>query len=75
MTELNVSGMSCGGCVNSVSRIISRTASLDAGQVDVDLESGRATFPEVDADTLKTLLDKLEAAGFASQVETSQGGA
>lgn len=39
-TRLAVRGMTCMGCVNAVTRVLSRVAG--AGHVRVDLESGRA---------------------------------
>ena len=62
--ELKVNGMNCGGCVNSVTRILSKNLELDESTVDVDLESGRATIPSVDDAKLEVALEKLAKAGF-----------
>lgn len=69
MTRLNVTGMSCGGCVKSVAKIITRTTSAEPDDVKVELEPQSAEFPDVDSETLTALLEKLEAAGFPSNVE------
>jgi len=47
MLELKVTGMTCGGCVNSVKRAIGRI--YPSGVVEVDLTTGRVT---VRADTI-----------------------
>lgn len=65
MQALKVTGMSCGGCVGSVRRIIARQTGLDDEAIEVDLETGRARFPEPKTD-LEALLEKLERAGFPS---------
>ncbi len=62
--------MSCGGCVKSVTKIIARAASLETESVEVELESGRATFPDSAGVDVGSLLEKLEAAGFPAQVAT-----
>lgn len=69
MTTLQVDGMSCGGCVKSVTKIISRAAEIDAGEVEVDLDSAQADFP--DTDQLELVLEKLEAAGFPARKKAS----
>ena len=44
-TRLSVSGMSCQGCVRSVTNILSNAVGVDKEQVQVDLEQGAAQFP------------------------------
>lgn len=39
---LNVQGMTCGGCVNSVKRVVSAIAGVS--QVDVVLETGKVSI-------------------------------
>lgn len=63
--SLNVQGMSCQGCVRSVTAIISKTLELDREQVEVSLEQAQASFPNTGAD-LAPLLEKLTAQGFPS---------
>jgi copper chaperone CopZ len=71
MTQLDVTGMSCGGCVKSVTKIIARATESESETVKVDLESARAEFPDTDDATLNAVLQKLDAAGFSSTVTTS----
>ncbi|EJW10415.1 hypothetical protein A33M_4472 [Rhodovulum sp. PH10] len=62
MVTLNVTGMTCDGCVRSVERII-KAQDPDA-QVKVDLGSGR-----VEANTSAqpaALVEAIEAAGFGA---------
>ncbi len=63
MIKLEVTGMTCGGCVKAVEAVIK---SADRGAVVVvDLASGR-----VDADTTApaaTLVRAIEAAGFGAK--------
>lgn len=65
---LNVNGMSCQGCVRSVTAIISKDLGIEREQVHVDLEQKRASFPDTGA-ALEPLLERLEAQGFPSQRE------
>jgi len=54
-----VDGMTCGGCVRSVTNAITRVAP-DA-KVEVDLPTGRVTVDGADADAVKKAV---EGAGF-----------
>lgn len=65
---LQVTGMSCQGCVRSVSAIISKELGIERDQVSVDLEQKRASFPHTGA-ALEPLLERLKAQGFPSQRE------
>jgi copper chaperone CopZ len=62
--ELKVENMTCGGCVNSVRRILVKQLGVDEATVNVDLESGRATAPAADSDKVATAIEKLARAGF-----------
>ena len=66
--ELKVEGMSCGGCVNSVKRILTKNLEVDESSIAVDLDAKSATIPD-DTDTarLETALEKLKMAGFPAQ--------
>lgn len=65
--DLKVEGMSCGGCVNSVRRILAKNLNVAEESVDVDLDDGRATIPDdLDGAAVDTALGKLEKAGFPS---------
>jgi copper chaperone len=61
---LQVTGMTCQGCVNSVERIVKK--SDPAAKVSIDLKSGR-----VEADTSaapETLAKAISAAGYEARV-------
>jgi copper chaperone CopZ len=63
--KLKVEGMSCGGCVSSVRRILTKSLALDEESVTVDLEAGQATLPDdVDPGALEDAMGKLQNAGF-----------
>lgn len=61
--QLNIGGMTCGGCVNSVTRVLEALDGVATAQVD--LASARA---EVAYDPAKTstdaLIEAVEDAGF-----------
>lgn len=62
--ELKVNNMTCGGCVSSVRRILGKQLGVDENEVQVELESGRATIPDAPAERLQVALEKLAKAGF-----------
>lgn len=62
--ELKVSGMTCQGCVRSVTAIVAKTLEVERGEVEVELEAGVARFPEATAETLEVLIEKLGKQGF-----------
>jgi copper chaperone len=62
MIDLDVTGMSCGGCAASVTKAIQRFDA--AAKVDVDLTTGRV---RVDGQvTLEQAIAAVEAAGFGA---------
>ena len=66
--ELQVEGMSCGGCVSSVKRILARQLGLEPDDVEVDLDGRRARIPDdSDAAKLDEAFTKLEKAGFPTR--------
>ena len=65
---LAVSGMTCGGCVNSVRRALSRVPGVTG--TTVDLESGRAVVEGTASP--QALLAAIEAAGYG--VALARGG-
>lgn len=67
MVQIEVEGMSCGGCVNSVSKIIHRTGGFAPEEIQVDLDSRLAEFPETDGEKLSEILARLTDAGFPSK--------
>ena len=60
---MKVTGMTCGGCVNSVKRVVQAVAGVDS--VDVSLEKGEAVV-RYDASTASPaqFAEAIEAAGF-----------
>jgi len=65
--ELKVEGMSCGGCVSSVKRILTKQLEVPEDEVEVELAEGRAVVPDsVSDDKLAVALERLTAAGFPS---------
>ena len=56
-TVLNVSGMSCMGCVNSIRKVVEPMPGVD--KVDISLEAGRV---EIDHDSAKVSVDSLKQA-------------
>ncbi|WP_287799000.1 heavy-metal-associated domain-containing protein [Acidiphilium sp.] len=64
ITHLSISGMTCSGCVNSVSRALSRVAGVS--DVAVDLDAGRASVTG-SADP-QALLAAVEKAGYEASL-------
>ena len=66
-TILNIQGMTCGGCVKSVSNALQRIEGV--AKVDVALEQGRATV-DYDADVTDPaeLVEAVDDAGFEAAV-------
>ncbi|QDG51514.1 heavy-metal-associated domain-containing protein [Persicimonas caeni] len=74
MKELKilVSGMSCGGCANSVRTIISKNLGLDKDDIDVSVDNGTAIIAtdepvDTDSDTFHATLYELKKQGFPAQ--------
>lgn len=64
---LKIDGMTCGGCVSSVTRVLNETAGVSNAQVD--LASGTATVQFDAAQTnAAALIDVVEDAGFDAAV-------
>ena len=60
---LNIGGMTCGGCVKSVTKVLSETAGVSSA--NVDLASASAVVEFDDAQTnIAALIDVVEDAGF-----------
>jgi copper chaperone len=71
-TKLYVSGMSCGGCVNSVQTILSKQLGIDKDDIDVDLDNGTAIITSdeplsADSDALDEAIFALKRQGFPAQ--------
>ena len=71
VVELEVGGMSCQGCVRSVSAIVSKELGGEGVEVEVDLEGGRvcvATVEELSAERIAQVVERLGGRGFAARV-------
>lgn len=66
-TTLSISGMTCGGCASTVTRVLSRVPGVESA--NVDLGNGRAVV----AGTARPedLIRAVEAAGYGAQVSDS----
>lgn len=62
--EIKVSGMTCQGCVRSVTSIVAKGLGVEREQVSVDLEEGVASFPEAPSERVEALMEKLGRQGF-----------
>jgi len=62
--RLAVSGMTCAGCVNAVTRVLARVPG--AGHVQVVLETGRAEI--AGSATPDALLAAVRAAGYGAEL-------
>jgi len=60
---LTVSGMTCGGCVSAVTRVLSRVPGVTGARVD--LTSARATV--TGSAPVGELIRAIEAAGYSGQ--------
>ncbi len=60
---LNIGGMTCGGCVNSVTKVLENLNGVE--KADVSLENAHAVIT-YDADKIQTaaLIEAVEDAGF-----------
>lgn len=63
---LNITGMTCSGCVNAVRRVLSSVPAVT--DVAVDLGSGRARIASNDTIDAATLIAAVEDAGYAAEV-------
>lgn len=68
--ELNVEGMSCGGCVKSVAKIISKHTELDPESIRVDLAAKKAEFDPIANFETEELIVALGKAGFRATIKT-----
>ena len=63
-TVLTVSGMTCGGCANTVTRVLTRVPGVE--RAEVDLASGLATV--TGRATVAAMISAVEAAGFGGRL-------
>ena len=69
--ELSISGMTCGGCANTVTRVLSRVPGVSG--VRVDVASGRALVEGTARPD--DLIGAVQAAGFDAQLQRGDAGA
>jgi copper chaperone CopZ len=71
-TALLVSGMTCGGCANTVRRVLNRVPGVT--DAIVDLDSGRATV--IGGARAEDLIAAVQAAGYGARPigSTTEGG-
>ena len=61
--KLNVTGMHCGGCVKSVTRVLSELDGVQNVEVSLEEQSAQVTFDEQKL-SVATLIETIEDAGF-----------
>jgi copper chaperone len=61
---LNVQGMTCGGCVASVTRVLKATAGVNDAVVRLDAKSATVTFDPAKT-SVPALKSAIEDAGYA----------
>lgn len=64
--NLSISGMTCGGCVTAVKRVLSRVPGVTS--VDVDLQQGNGTATVVGTAGAPALIAAVVAAGYEAQL-------
>ncbi len=72
MIEIHVTGMTCGGCVNSVRRAVERA--LPQARPEIELGTGKLLLDvpaESAQDSVARVMAAIEAAGFGAEVPGS----
>lgn len=62
-TTLNIDGMTCGGCVKSVTNALNQVAGVQNADVSLENKSAKIDFDDRQTD-LDTLKQAIEDAGF-----------
>ena len=60
---LNIDGMTCGGCVKSVTRLLEGVEGVEKAEVSLENKNAVITFDESKTDT-DALIDAVEDAGY-----------
>ncbi len=63
----NITGMTCGGCVNSITRVLTDTAGVANAQVDLANATAIVQF-DVSQTNVAALIEVIEDAGFDAEV-------
>jgi len=66
-TRLHVDGMTCGGCVASVTKVLTATPGVESSQVDLDGKCATITFDPAQA-SVETLIARITNAGFEARL-------
>lgn len=64
---LNIQGMTCGGCVSSVSNILNKHQGVQQAEVDLASAQAKIAF-DPEQTTVESLIEAVEDAGFDAQV-------
>lgn len=64
--RLNIGGMTCGGCVSSVTRVLEGIDGVASAQVDLASASAEVTF-DGGKTNVAALIEAVEDAGFDAQ--------
>ena len=71
MIELKVTGMTCGGCVNSVRRAVQRVIPDASPEIDLATGQFKLELRVADLDAVRAnLIAVIEGAGFGAEVPT-----
>lgn len=65
-TELRVDGMTCSGCVKSVSRVLEAVPGVTAAEVSLETGKARVTFDPVQVN-VEALVAAIENAGYEAR--------
>ena len=65
-TTLRVDGMTCGGCVASVTKVLGSTPGVETSQVDLAGKSASITFDPT-MTSIGALIERINNAGFEAK--------
>lgn len=60
---INIGGMTCGGCVKSVTKVLEALNGVEKAEVDLAAASAKITFDPAEVQTAE-LIEAIEDAGF-----------
>ena len=66
--NFDVDGMTCGGCVASITKVLTATPGVDSNHVDLAGKSATITFDPA-LTTIDTLVTRINNAGFEARPE------
>ncbi|MGA1796574.1 MAG: heavy-metal-associated domain-containing protein [bacterium] len=62
MRTVTIRGMSCGHCVEAVTKAMQQIEGVE--EIDVDLKTGRVTFEETAPVDMEIIRERIEGAGY-----------